>query len=149
MFEATLEIRVEWGHCDPAQIVFNPNYFHWMESGLHWLFEAAGLSLTGLMEQDPDFRGAPLVRSDATFKAVARVGDLMSLTTRVVRWGGRSFDLGFRFAVDGTVVVEATQTRIWGRAVPGEAHRLQAVAIPDRIRDALSRPGRAVLRRAG
>jgi len=27
MLVCQLEIRVEWGHCDPAQIVYNPNFF--------------------------------------------------------------------------------------------------------------------------
>lgn len=149
MFEAALEIRVEWGHCDPAQIVFNPNYFNWMESGLHWLFEAAGLSLTELMAGDPDFRGAPLVRCDANFMAAARVGDLLMLTSKVARWGRTSFDVAYAFAVDGATVVDASQTRIWGRALPGEPNRLQAIPIPGTVRDALSRPGKALLRRVG
>ena len=35
MLESHLDIRVEWGHCDPARIVvYNPNFYDWMEHGL-------------------------------------------------------------------------------------------------------------------
>ena len=42
MFTATQRIRVEWAHCDPAGIIFNPHYYLWMDSGTHALLQAAG-----------------------------------------------------------------------------------------------------------
>ena len=41
MFTATQRIRVEWAHCDPAGIIFNPHYYLWMDSGTHALLQAA------------------------------------------------------------------------------------------------------------
>jgi acyl-CoA thioesterase FadM len=41
MFGVKRDIHIEWGHCDPARIVFNPNFFVWMESGMDRLFSVA------------------------------------------------------------------------------------------------------------
>ena len=42
MLKAVQRIRVEWSHCDPARIIFNPHYYIWMDQGAHGLMEAAG-----------------------------------------------------------------------------------------------------------
>ena len=36
-------VRVEWGHCDAAQIVFYPRYFEWFDQSTGYLFETAGI----------------------------------------------------------------------------------------------------------
>ncbi len=43
MFRNSIDITVEWGDCDPAGIVFYPNYFRWFNQGAHALFGAAGM----------------------------------------------------------------------------------------------------------
>ena len=37
-------VRIEWGDCDPAGIVFYPRYFAMFDASTHALFEAAGWS---------------------------------------------------------------------------------------------------------
>ena len=71
MLETRMEIRVGWGDCDPARIVYNPVFFDWMERGLLLLFHAASLPADG-HARDPLFRGVPLVKSTATFHSPAR-----------------------------------------------------------------------------
>ncbi len=145
MFEVTKDIRIEWGHCDPARIVYNPNYFRWMEDGLSLLFEAAGVPIPELLARDPSFRGAPLVRTAADFIAPARIGGVVTLTVKIARWGRTSFDVEYLFAIDGVRLVEAVQTRVWGGTKPGSAEELQAIPIPDEVKAALSAPRSARL----
>ena len=80
----------------------------------------------------------PLVKASATFRAPARVGDLLTLSTRISRFGSRSFDLEHRFFLDDTLIVEGAQTRVWGHAAPGRPDALTAVVVPDEVRVALS-----------
>lgn len=134
MLESQLEIRVEWGHCDPAQIVYNPNFFDWMERGLSALFEAAGFSFADLIGSNKDLRGTPLVRSQAEFLSPARVGDIILLTSKIARWGRASFDIAHEFHLGETKLVSATQTRVWAGA--DESGRLKALPIPERVRAA-------------
>ncbi len=138
MLESRLDIRVEWGHCDPARIVYNPNFYDWMEAGLLALFDAAGVRMTRMVAEDPLFRGTPLVNGQAVFKAPARVGDLLVLSSQIKRLGEASFDVAHRFTRDDTLLVEAHQTRVWGRAPEGEPERLTTERIPQFVRDALS-----------
>ena len=136
MLESRLDIRVEWGHCDPARIVYNPNFYDWMEHGLMGLFQAAGLDLTAQVAADPDFRGTPLVRSEAVFRAPARVGDVLVLSTSVVRWGSSAFDVRHVFRLGETLVCEGLQTRVWG--VTGADDALATAPVPGDVRAALS-----------
>ena len=140
MLDSRMDIRVEWAHCDPATIVYNPHYFDWMDRGVHRLFEAGGFRLEQMVRDDPAFRGVPLVKVSATFRAPARVGDLLTLSTRISRFGSRSFDLEHRFFLGDALIVEGAQTRIWGRAAPGQPDTLTAVPLPAEVRAALSEP---------
>ena len=55
MLDSRMDIRVEWAHCDPATIVYNPHYFDWMDRGVHRLFEAGGFRLEQMVREDPTF----------------------------------------------------------------------------------------------
>ncbi|MEQ8286949.1 thioesterase family protein [Thalassospira sp.] len=138
MLRLSREIRVEWGHCDPARIVYNPNFYDWMEGGLLALFAAAGFDMAPMIAKDADFRGTPLVRGDASFMAPARVGDLIVHHVEVSRWGTKSFALHHRFTLDDATLIEANQTRVWARANPDNPQSLAAVPVPDVIKAALS-----------
>jgi len=138
MLRLSREIRVEWGHCDPARIVYNPNFYDWMEGGLLALLSVTGFDLATMIANDPDFRGTPLVRGDASFMAPARVGDLIEHHVEVSRWGGKSFDLSHRFTLGETTLLEGSQTRVWGRASPDNPASLAAVPVPDAVKAALS-----------
>ena len=41
MLTNTRTIRVQWGDCDPAGIVFYPRYFEWFDACTILLFEKA------------------------------------------------------------------------------------------------------------
>ena len=41
----TLSVTVEFGDCDPAQIVYYPNFFRWMDAASRHYFAAAGVPL--------------------------------------------------------------------------------------------------------
>lgn len=135
MLESRLEIRVEWGHCDPAQIVYNPNFFDWMERGMAALFDAAGYPFAVVLAANPRLRGTPLVHSRADFLRPAKVGDTVVVCSRIVRWGRSSFDIAHDIMLGEDKLVEAMQTRVWSGV--DEAGTLRALPIPEEIRAAL------------
>src|ERR1700693_2980811 len=77
------QFMIEWGHCDPAGIVFNSRFFEFFDWGTWTLFEAA----LGVKphELGPTFgiMGIPLVDAGARFLAPARVGGGVGVTSRV------------------------------------------------------------------
>ena len=135
MLECQIEIRVVWGDCDPAQIVYNPHFFDWMERGLSTLFETAGLGFADLIARQPDLRGTPLVRSHAEFHAPARIGDLIELSSKISRWGRSSFDIDHEFRLGDTVLVTASQTRVWS-GVDADGN-MRGLPVPPEVRTAL------------
>jgi 4-hydroxybenzoyl-CoA thioesterase len=50
MFVNRIRIRVEFGDCDPANIVFFANHFRWFDQCISALFRAAGLPLGELFK---------------------------------------------------------------------------------------------------
>jgi len=41
----TFQVTVEFGDCDPAQIVYYPNFFRWMDAASRHFFIACGVPL--------------------------------------------------------------------------------------------------------
>ena len=71
MLTNTRTIRVQWGDCDPAGIVFYPRYFEWFDACTILLFEKA----TGLTKIDmlAKYNGAglALLEARANFKVAS------------------------------------------------------------------------------
>ncbi len=86
------ERLVRFSDCDPAGIVFYPQYFV-MFNGLveDWVTEGLGVGYTPLLLERRI--GLPTVRIEAEFKAVSRMGDRVALRLACVRLGTRSLTL--------------------------------------------------------
>jgi 4-hydroxybenzoyl-CoA thioesterase len=44
MFVNRRDVQIQWGDCDPANIVYYPRYFEMFDDSTSILFEAAGFS---------------------------------------------------------------------------------------------------------
>ncbi|OAN75674.1 hypothetical protein A8B82_01720 [Sulfitobacter sp. EhC04] len=130
MLTNKLTRRVEWGDCDPAGIVFNPQFFRWFDHGTAMLYEAAGwpkqemLALFGAA-------GCPIVETRAVFKAPCRYGEDVEITTEIVDLKDRSFDVKHTLTKNGHVCVEGFETRVWTVKDPEKG--LKSAKIPDAL----------------
>ncbi len=79
------EVTVAWGDCDPAGIVFYPNYIRWFDEASRRLFAAAGLPWDTLFRQY-DIIGLPLVSATADFRGPSRHGDTLVIHSEVKEW---------------------------------------------------------------
>ena len=140
MLTAFQRFRVEWAHCDPAGIIFNPNYYIWMDSGTHALLQAAGFDLIGSTRDDELFRGCPLVASNMEFKAPLYFGDITVLTSRVERFGNTSFVVAheFRRGDEAGPVAIGSEVRVWGYSESEQSEKLVARPVPQAVRAMLS-----------
>jgi 4-hydroxybenzoyl-CoA thioesterase len=105
-------VRIAWGDCDAAGIVFFPRYFEWFDQATHALFEKAGLSFARMQEQHPGV-SIPLKATRATFVRPSTYGDEVAIETEICRWGRSSFDVQHRLMRDGDLAVECLETRVW------------------------------------
>lgn len=132
MTTALYRVKVQWGDCDGARIVFYPNFFRWFDEATRNLFETHGLYWAAMIDRWGT-RGVPMVDTGATFKSPARFGDTLLIETALARWGTRSFDIRHVARVGDRVAVEARETRIWGISDPANAEGLKAGPIPAEV----------------
>jgi 4-hydroxybenzoyl-CoA thioesterase len=133
MLTNTRIIRVEWGDCDPAGIVFYPRYFEMFEICIAALFErATGLTKFQLREKY-QFTGFPVVQARAQFLAPAKYGDDVVAETTVSEFRRSSFDVRHRVHNGDKLAVEGFETRVWVRPHPEDATRLKATPIPAEV----------------
>ncbi len=130
MLTNTLARRVEWGDCDPAGIVFNPQFFRWFDHGTTMLYEAAGWPKPEMLARF-EAAGCPLVATSATFHAPCRYGDDVEITSEVALVKDRSFDVRHTLTKDGILCVEGTETRVW--TVHDDQRGIKSAPLPDEL----------------
>jgi 4-hydroxybenzoyl-CoA thioesterase len=125
---------VEFGDCDPAQIVFYPNFLRWMDAASLHFFRACGLPPWRELERAEGIVGTPIVDVQARFLAPASYGDLIDVETSIAEWRGKSFVLAHAIRRGETLLVEGREVRIFARRHPDDPARIQAVSLPEHLR---------------
>jgi 4-hydroxybenzoyl-CoA thioesterase len=123
-------IRIAWGDCDAAEIVYFPRYFAWFDAGTHALFDKVGLSFARLSELYGRV-AIPLVATRATFILPSTYGDEVAIETAISRWGRSSFDVHHRLLRGDELAVECFETRVW--TVRNAENRLEGQAVPQDV----------------
>ncbi|QIN67945.1 1,4-dihydroxy-2-naphthoyl-CoA hydrolase (plasmid) [Caballeronia sp. SBC1] len=126
--------KIHFSECDPAGIVFYPQYFVMFNDLLEtWIDELVPIGFHGVIGSRR--LGMPTVRLEVDFTAISRMGDQVWLSLEVVHLGQKSLTLAWQCsAEDGEVRMAATQTIVMTSL---ETHR--AIAIPDDLRAAIER----------
>jgi 4-hydroxybenzoyl-CoA thioesterase len=135
------DVAVEFGDCDPAGIVFFPNFLRWIDSASRNYFVACGVPSWRETEATHGIIGTPIVDVQARFLKPATYGDRLSVESSVSEWRNRSFVMRHTVKRGDDVLVEATEVRIFAKRVAGERARIEAVAIPTFVRDACAKAG--------
>ena len=126
--------RVEFGDCDPAQIVFYPNFFRWMDAASLQFFVACGMPKWQELAQTDRIIGTPIVDVSAKFLRTATYGDAIDVETSIIEWRDKSFVMQHVIRRDGDVLVEGREIRIFAQRHPEDPSRIQAVRLPERLR---------------
>jgi 4-hydroxybenzoyl-CoA thioesterase len=125
-------MRVEWGHCDPAGIVFNPRFFEYFDRGT-WLMFATVLDVPlGRLEAVFGVT-LPLVDAGVRFVLPARFGDLLEVVTMVTEFRRSSFDIAHQVWNAGKLAAEGQETRVWAGRHPDDPSRLRGEPIPPEV----------------
>jgi len=132
MQSITSEFTVEWGHCDPAGIVFYPNFFFFFDTGAWNLFIAAGLDLKTLRDQY-GATGFPVVDTRAEFRHPCRRKDRLTLTTTMDAVHNKTFIMTHKLYNGGELAALGNEVRVLGMAHPEDPERLKAGAIPKEL----------------
>jgi len=128
-----------WGECDPAGIIFYPNYYRFMDEASWAMFAWAGF---GAQRMRAEHFSLPLVDSRCEFMSSPLFGDEIEIRSQVSKWGRSSFSLlhDFILAKDGRQLARGSESRVWCRYEAGPGSPLKSVPIPDEVRAALGAP---------
>ena len=132
----TTQKRVRFHHCDPAGIVFYPQFYVL----LHEVQEDF-LAHIGHPEHEMIAAGygVPIVDMKTEFLGMCRHGDLLTITLSLTRIGGASLGMHYEItapAQDGRAPI-AMKLRATGVVVYSEIPHGKPVRIPDDLRHAL------------
>ncbi|WBY00665.1 acyl-CoA thioesterase [Ramlibacter tataouinensis] len=124
--------RVEFGDCDPARIVWFPNFFRWLDAASRHFFVSCGVPSWSETERDTGLIGTPLVDTHARFIKTATYGDTLQIRTRIAEWRGKSFVMAYRVLRGDDLLMECEEVRIF--AARREDGSIYALPVPADIR---------------
>ena len=132
-FSNSRKVRIEWGDCDPAGIVFYPRYFAIFDSSTTALFERAlGMTKFQFLKHY-DSAGYPMVDTRAKFLLPTRFGDDVIVETTISELKRSSFSITHRLMKDGQLAVEGFETRVWVGRDPNDPDKIKSKPLPDEM----------------
>jgi 4-hydroxybenzoyl-CoA thioesterase len=131
-------VRIEWGDCDPAGIVFFPRYFAFFDASTAAIFEAVGLPKPVLLKKY-DIVGFPVVEVGSKFSVPSRFGDDVVIETTIAEWGRSSFRVQHRLLRGETLAIEAFEKRVWVGKHPSDPQAIKSKEIPRELIELFTR----------
>jgi len=130
--EIVYRTRVEFGDCDPAGIVWFPNFFRWIDAASRHFFVECGVPRWEDTAASLGVIGTPLVDTHTRFVNTASYGDTLEFATSIREWRSKSFVQAYRVTRGEVLILECEEVRIFGgRHADG---RLRALPVPPEIR---------------
>jgi 4-hydroxybenzoyl-CoA thioesterase len=126
-------VRIRFAHCDPAGIVFFPQYLT-LTNGLveDWFTEGLGIDYARMIGTRRV--GLPIVKLECEFSRPSRMGETLTLALTLRTIGRRSIAIGIVGRLGDEVRFSATQVLVTTSFETGAS-----IDIPDDIRAALAR----------
>ena len=134
MKEIIYTVQVEFGHCDPARIVWFPNFFRWIDHASRHFFVECGVPPWHETEKTLGIIGTPIVDSHSRFLKTATYGDTLEFRVSIPEWRGKSFVQRYRVLRGGDLIMECDEVRIFAGHREDGAPGIRALAIPPGIR---------------
>ena len=132
MLVSRRDIKIEWGDCDPADIVYYPNYFAWFDGSLMHHFENAGLPKKELLRRY-DLVGWPMIDTRARFHKPSTYGDSVTIETSISRFGRTSFEVEHKLLRGAELAVEGFEKHVLVGRDPADPSKIRPAPIPAEV----------------
>src|ERR1700760_4217586 len=132
MFVHRRDVQIQWGDCDPANIVYYPRYFAMFADSTSIIFRAGGFSKQDIVQK---FRpvGIPMVHTRAKFYIASTHGDWITIESRIESFKRSSFEVTHKVYKGGALAIEAFETRVLVGHHPDDPARLKSAPVPEAI----------------
>jgi 4-hydroxybenzoyl-CoA thioesterase len=125
-------IQIEWGDCDPAQIVYYPRYLAYFDACTTALFKKAGLSKREMLKKYK-IVGIPMVDLRASFKAPSRFSDTVTVESEITEWRRSSFCVRHRLFNKRVLAVECFEVRVWAALSKSDPEKIESRPVPREV----------------
>jgi 4-hydroxybenzoyl-CoA thioesterase len=129
MFVHRRDVQIQWGDCDPANIVYYPRYFGMFDDSTSVLFEKAGFSKQDLVHKY-GLVGIPMVDTRAKFYIPSTHGDWITIETKIESIKRSSFEVKHNVYKDEALAIEAFETRVLVGRDPDNLDKLKSAPFP-------------------
>ena len=126
-------VRIQWGDCDPAGIVYFPRYFAMFDDSTAALFEHVGFRKPQLLATF-GIIGFPVVDVSASFRAPCRFGDDVVIESVIEHWQTSSFKVLHRLLKNDLVAIECREVRVWAEHDASRPNGLRAKPIDEDLK---------------
>lgn len=103
-------VGISFGDCDPAGIVFYPNYFRWMDATFHALLNERVGGHSALCAR-LRAKGVGLMEASLSFRSPATAGDRIEYRIVDIEWANRSLTIRYEANIDDRRVLEGIERR--------------------------------------
>jgi 4-hydroxybenzoyl-CoA thioesterase len=125
-------VQVHFGDCDPAGIVFFPNFSRWMDEASLLYFVACGVPPWRELVKIRGIVGTPLLEIHTKFFKSATYGESIEVHTTVEEWRSKTFTHRHVIRRGSDVLCEGTEVRAF--VVHDDTGRLRAIPVPEDIK---------------
>jgi 4-hydroxybenzoyl-CoA thioesterase len=129
MFVNRRDVQIQWGDCDPANIVYYPRYFGMFDDSTSVLFETAGFSKQDLVHKY-GLVGIPMVDTRAKFYISSTYGDWITIETKIESIKRSSFEVKHNVYKGEDLAIEAFETRVLVGRDPNNPEKLKSAPFP-------------------
>jgi 4-hydroxybenzoyl-CoA thioesterase len=127
-------VDVHFGDCDPAGIVFFPNFSKWMDQSSLAFFMACGVPPWRELAQTRGIIGTPLLEIHTRFLKPATYGERLSIHTCIEQWQAKTFTHRHQVKRGDELLCEGTEVRAFVIRDPAQGQRIKAIPVPEDIR---------------
>ena len=132
MFVNKRDVQIQWGDCDPANIVYYPRYFAMFDDSTSIMFEAAGFSKQDIVHKY-GLVGIPMVDTRAKFLIPSTHGDWIRIESRIESFKRSSFEVLLNVFKGDRLAIEAWETRVLVGRHPDDPEKLKSAPVPPEI----------------
>jgi 4-hydroxybenzoyl-CoA thioesterase len=127
-------VTVQFGDCDPAGIVFFPNFSRWMDQSSLAFFMACGIPPWRELVKTRGIIGTPLLEIHTRFLKPATYGEQIQVHTTVEEWAVKTFRQRHVVKRGDTVLCEGTEVRAFCIRDANDPERIRAIPIPEDLK---------------
>jgi 4-hydroxybenzoyl-CoA thioesterase len=127
-------VAVQFGDCDPAGIVFFPNFSRWMDEASLAFFMANGVPPWRELKVSRGIIGTPLLEIHTQFYKPATYGETLTIHTTVEEWSAKTFKHRHQVKRGDTLLCEGTEVRAFCVEDTAQPGRVKAIPVPPDIK---------------